>query len=418
MKSFAPIMFLAGSLLACASSSHAAGPLDELPSDPGPHVEKLRALGEDSWTDLGAPAADAEWGKARGRSYSSKMAAATELGGAFLCGTGVHGFVKPDGHFMDDLWFYDANRHRWMCLYPGASKQTRLKLDEHGFEVTLDGEHNPVSYFSHGYNNLSYDGDRKKLMLIYTHSPWWTKALPQRAEWLGIPAEELGPYKTGKLNNDVKHPIFWNVAGNRWERKFVEDPGPAGGGRFESVLEYVPSRKKAFWVDSNGKPWLYDPAANRWEDLDASNTDRSNAYSSVGCLDTKRDRVYVLSGKRFIGFDLEKNEWLDLAPGPENIGYVTRGQINYDSAGDVVIAFSFFDRENRAARGAHVYDPETDRWSRSAADMPTADGNAVNAYYDRNLDAHLLHVAGDSRDNGVILAYRHGKRRAAKSDSR
>lgn len=401
-------------LVAClilASQGGAAGPLAELPSPSGPHVEKLRALGADSWIELGAPKADPEWGPARGRSYSPKMAAAADLGGAFLCGTGVHGYVKPDGHFMDDLWFYDANAHRWICLYPGASKETRLKLDEHGFEVTLEGEHNPISYFSHGYNNLTYDPDQKRLMLIYTHSPWWRKALPQRAEWLGIPAEELDPYKTGRLKTNVKHPLFWNVADNRWERTFAEGPGPSGG-RFESILEYLPGRKRALWIDESGKPWLFDIAAGRWEDIGAGQTERLNVYSSIGCHDTRRDRVYVLSRNRFIAFDLKTNRWSELAAGPQGMGYVTAGQINYDPAGDVVVGISFSDREGRAGRGASIYDPETNRWSERPAPMPAARGNAANSYYDANLDVHFVYVASDSGDNGVMLAYRYGKRRA------
>ena len=38
--------------------------------------------------------------------------------GAFLFGEGIHGYTKPDGHYMDDLWFYDIQGHRWICCYP------------------------------------------------------------------------------------------------------------------------------------------------------------------------------------------------------------------------------------------------------------------------------------------------------------
>src|SRR5215216_1094253 len=96
------------------------GPLAGLPSEPGSHVEKIKALPDNSWLELGKPAADPKWGRARGRSWTARMPLAPELRGAFLFGEGEHGYAKPDGHYMDDLWFYDVNGHRWVCCYPGA----------------------------------------------------------------------------------------------------------------------------------------------------------------------------------------------------------------------------------------------------------------------------------------------------------
>src|ERR1044071_2010563 len=78
------------------------GPLAGLPGQPGPHVGKIKALKDNSWLELGAPAADPSWGRARGRSWTAKMPLAPELHGAFLFGEGVHGYTKPDGHYMDD----------------------------------------------------------------------------------------------------------------------------------------------------------------------------------------------------------------------------------------------------------------------------------------------------------------------------
>ena len=48
------------------------GPLAELPSKPGPHLDKIKALGDNQWVNLGAPAADPKWGKARGSSWGAK----------------------------------------------------------------------------------------------------------------------------------------------------------------------------------------------------------------------------------------------------------------------------------------------------------------------------------------------------------
>jgi hypothetical protein len=43
-------------------------PLVGLRSKPGPHIEKINAVGDKKWLHFGAP--DAKWGKARGRSWS------------------------------------------------------------------------------------------------------------------------------------------------------------------------------------------------------------------------------------------------------------------------------------------------------------------------------------------------------------
>ena len=101
------------------------GPLAGLPSKPGPHVDKIRALGDNEWLNLGSPAPDPKWGRALGRSWTPKMPYAPDLRGAFLTGEGNHGWVNPKtNRQMDDYWFYDINAHRWICIYPGTEVST------------------------------------------------------------------------------------------------------------------------------------------------------------------------------------------------------------------------------------------------------------------------------------------------------
>src|SRR5688500_14950724 len=100
------------------------GPLATAPAKPGPHIERIKALGDNEWLSLGPPAPDPKWGRARGRSWSSNMPCAADLRGAFVFAEGVHAYVKPDGHYMNDLWFYDIQTHRWNCLYPGIEVKT------------------------------------------------------------------------------------------------------------------------------------------------------------------------------------------------------------------------------------------------------------------------------------------------------
>ncbi len=145
-----------------------SGPLAGLPSAPGPHIEKIKTLGDNEWVDLGPPAADPKWGRARGRSWSPKMAYAPDLRGAFLAGEGNHGWVNPKtGRQMDDLWVYDINANRWVCAYPGtdvADMDSTYTINADGFTATKDGRTVAVSLWAHAYEGLTYDTDLKRFV--------------------------------------------------------------------------------------------------------------------------------------------------------------------------------------------------------------------------------------------------------------
>jgi hypothetical protein len=125
-------------------------------------------------------------------------------------------------------------------------------------------------------------------MFAFCHSPWWTRAMPQRWEWLDQSDGDVKRRNYGHAGPAIespKHPLFYNAAEGRWERKLVAGDGP-GDRRFEGVLEYLPTRKRAFYL-CNGKVWLYDCAANTWA---ASKADKVPvAYDSWGCYDSRRE---------------------------------------------------------------------------------------------------------------------------------
>ena len=382
---------------------HAAAPLAHLPSAPGPHVSRIKKLGEDAWLDLGPPAPDPKWGLARGRAWTPRMPCAPDLRAAFLCGCGRHGYVKPDGHFMDDLWAYDINGHRWICLYPGAGAKTlRLQLDAHGFEANDRGEHVPVSFMGHGYCNQTFVPHLNRVMFIYTHSPWWTRALEQRWDWLDPRDDDVRRRNyghAGPVIENPRHPLFWDVASGTWQRRFVAGDGP-GPKRFEGVLQYVPSRKQAFFL-YNGRVWWYDFAADTWQASKAPRMDI--AYDSWGCHDGRRDRIYVARKEGFWAFDVKTETWSAIGGDgrPETLGSCADGAVTYDTAADAVL-FHFKD-----GAGIRIYHPATNRWSRAAPppDVPWKYRN-VNGFYDPVLNVHYYHLAGDSDDNGFLLVYR------------
>ncbi|MHC4917487.1 MAG: hypothetical protein ACYTGB_18570 [Planctomycetota bacterium] len=386
-------------------------PLAALPGKPGPHLAKIAAMGDNSWINLGQAAQDNRFPRktvACGRAWASKMAFATELGGAFFCGTGSHGAV-PQGYYMDDLWFYDANAHRWICLYPGATKDTRLKLDANNFEVTLEGKHNPVSYLSHAYSNTTYAAHVKKYMMIHRPCPWWAKALPQRGKWLGIPEGGKLGYNTGKLNKNCRHPVFWDVTANRWDRDFVKEPGGPEKS-FCGVLEYIPSRKQALNI-YHGTTWYYDFEARKWNGTGAKKG--PSGYDANSCFDPKTERVYLAKGDYFQAFDTKTNTWHDLKTEgqPANLGCTNGDSLHFDTVNGVVLW--------HGKKGPIViYDPAKKTWTdlgKTEPKIPWKRYNPVymlwHGFYHPGLNVHLFYRAGDSGLNDATwLAYRYKRK--------
>src|SRR5205809_5528423 len=210
---------IAGLLVLAATVRADERPLANLPSKPAEHIAKIEALGVDSWLHLGPPAPDPKWGKARGRSWAAKMPYAPDLRVAFLYGEGVHGWWnEKTGRYMDDLWAYDLNAHRWICVYPGADvKNLDLKLDENGFEVTKDGEPIPVAQMGHAYEAVAYDSDLKKFLFMPCPAGYDAVLRKRRNEWL------KGLDKTARK---PASPWFYDVAAGKWERRAVDGSAP------------------------------------------------------------------------------------------------------------------------------------------------------------------------------------------------
>ena len=219
------------------------GPLAGLPSAPGVHLDKIKTLADDSWLNLGTPAPDSKYGTARGRSWTPKMPYASELRAAFLYGEGVHAFVKPDGRLMDDLWAYDINAHRWVCVHPGTDvKGLQVKLDKSGFVVAPDGEPLPVAQMGHDYEGMSYDGDRRKFVFVPCESPYSRAKLGDR---LPAPGTDIDRKRIRVC------PWLYDTQTGKWERQLVQGPYPEGT-NMESVVQYLPSKKKVFFMHSQG----------------------------------------------------------------------------------------------------------------------------------------------------------------------
>lgn len=412
----AAVALLAGAAIADQPATQPANPLAGLPSRPGPLVEKLKNLGPNSWLSLGRPAPDPKWGVARGRAWGGRaLTAAPDLGGAFFCGEGVHAFVTPEGYYMCDLWFYDLNANRWLCLYPGVpAKTVRLKLDEHGFEVDQTGRQTPVAFLGHAYGSTTYDSDLHKFVAIYANICYVNSVIKQRQEWLGVPEDKRSNiYATGRLNARAKHPLFWDVSAGQWERRFVEAPGGFDATREDGVAQYIPSLKKTLFAIRD-EVWFYDYRTNAW--TGSAKTGCPIAGYENGCLDSKRNRLYVARGRQFAFYDIAAGKWTEVkaASQPDDFYSTNTVCLNYDSANDVIVYHENMQHRSRGRIAA--YDIAADKWITPQRTFPgDAEGQAacVSSFYDPTLNVHLFYLANDSSTGpGVMLAYRYGPGKA------
>jgi len=392
------------------------GPLAELPSKPGAHIEKIKAMGDNQWLNLGVPAADPKWGKARGSTWGAKaLILAPDKRGAFLFGEGVHAYVKPDGHAMDDLWFYDINAHAWMCLYPGMNTKTftqrvkdkELKIDDNGQLIDNDKQPIPLHTLVHAWGYLAYDSDRKKFAFVSWSSNQISRYFLGGEKLMDEGLKLLEEQMNGKKS--VFSPWFYDVATGKFEHSIANNTTAVNAGGFPQ-LHYLPSKKQFFSVGSDTVA-IFDPAKNEWSDAKPKGP-APKGYDACGCYDSKRNRVYRndgdgSKGEGLMAYDIDSNSWSHLKPtGTAPAAASTNTAFyEYDARLDVVVAIHF---KGKTA-GIFVYDPKTNSWADPLpfpADGPKFDF-AANTFYDRELNAYFCHVAGDSRDNGVMWVYRY-----------
>jgi len=382
--------------------------LSNFPSKESPHLQKLKDLPDNTWLDLGPPAPDPKFGKARGRAWGARMAYAQDLRGAFLFGEGVHGYVKPDGHYMDDLWFYDLNAHQWLCLYGGADTKTlSLKLNKDGFESDDAGHAIPVAQLVHAYENLTYDSDLHRFLFMPCPGDYWKKPLGvRRSRWL-MDAPKIA----------TASPFLYDAKAGHFDRFKTKGKSPPSG--FGDVLMYIPSLKKTFFWHHDGV-WYYDAATNDWTQAKPGGKFPPFGIDPTAALDTKRNLIYIGGGSYPVApadqnalwvYDLNNNAWLD--PKPKNIpgsnSYNTNISVmEYDTKNDKLLVF----RHSAGDQGKHplgifIYDPQKNEWSTDPLPLPRWRGQCKNAFYAPDLNVYIFHSANDSADDGSIWAYRY-----------
>ncbi|MHC4914816.1 MAG: Kelch repeat-containing protein [Planctomycetota bacterium] len=396
------------------------GPLAKLPSAPGPHVAKIKALGEGAWLDLGAPKPDPKWGPGRGRSWGCKMVYAADLGGAFHSGQGVHGYVKPDGYY-DDIFFYDVNANTWICLYEGINTKTyaadiekgNIKLGDEGYLVHKDGR--PVyAWGAHSYQFQAYDVDTSTYIC-----GGWAMGFGGDQHCRNSPWHAAGRKLLEEKNKGA------SGAGKRKRLWFAFD---ATSGKLSRTpltgMFYLPG-KKAFWAygTRSGKARLRHVATGKLEELSPKGTGPlAGGFADFGaCHDTKRNRIYMGSiayGRRRKGagaiyaYDVAANSWSNL-PDKENavdFPATNYGLVHYDTVSDRVVVMSSWNTGK--SRSVSVLNPEDGTWEKPA---PIPAGGAagrgcVHGFYSPDVNAHFVYVAGDSSGRGNMWAYRYKRK--------
>jgi len=374
-------------------------------------MSRLRALEPGKWLDLGKPAADAKYGFARGRAWTSVMPFAESLGGALLFGEGVHGYVDgKTGRYMDGLWLYEVGRHRWKALWPGTyvRNEPKLIVNDDGFPALPDGMPVPIATHTHGYQMVAWDSRRKRFMFMPAGHGYFKKALPEYAAFLRKNGRRLN---TGRVS-----PWSYDIAERRWYRARTRMPSPTS--THGSMLFYVPTFDKAIFF-AGRRLWAYDPGTNAWRRGSPLGPIPPFSSDATGCQDPKRERLYFGGGvypatkgpNAFWIYDIRNVRFID----PEPIGdpggkvYSTNiAMMQCNTIQDEVLVI----RHKKSGRGIYAYNPGSNRWRTLQRGLPlqwpehyrTA---GSSGFYHPGLDLHFFHVAGDSMDNGRILVYRH-----------
>jgi hypothetical protein len=399
----------------------AEAPLAKLPSPPGEHVAKIKALGDNEWLSLGAPAADPKWGRARGRSWSSNMPSAPDLHGAFVFAEGVHGYVKPDGHYMNDVWFYDVYANRWICLYPGIEVKTiaerikskELTVNKHGLLVDKAGEPLPPLLI-HAYGYLGYDADQRKFTFFGSQfGNYFTTGKGGVFE----EANRLFEAERQGKKYPALSPFTYDVASGKFDCFPVEN-APQGQPYGANVLVYVSSRKQFFYGGSDGV-WYLDTAKRTW--VDAKPQGKSpEGIDHCAAYDAKRDCIYYYcrdaktANENFFVYDVANNTWK--RPEPTGTGPITASAyesiFNFDIVNDRLVVIRLYQDKDEPGlrRAVYAYNPATNSWADPLpipADVTKSIRNGNYGFFDPGLNAYFCHFASDSTDDGVMWAYRY-----------
>lgn len=392
-----------------------SGPLAAIPSAPGPHIDKIKAMDSDSWLDLGKPAPDPKWGMGYGRSYQPNLAWAPDLKCAFILGTGVHGatHTHSDGvtRWENDVWAYDFWGHCWICLYPGIDiSNGTYKVDALGGATTADGRGSLEG--SHAYQHSCYHPASKKFVIGVVDVN--TDYFPNRLKGEFYRDGARGPAK-------AQHwaPFVYDPVTDEW--KLHHPTGAILRGKGSHAVFYSPKLNRIVAVSPDSL-YEYEMDKEEWINRPVQNT--AGVGYSIACYDTKRDRI-IFAGTGPAGSKKDAPGALgvlDVSGGvvkPLNskglvagfgaLDWMSGPNLMYDAANDSVILTVWCER----LQGMYIYDCATDEWlPKRALGIPPRRWQIWSGFYVPELNVHIFHESMDSGYTDRILAYRFKKNTA------
>lgn len=380
---------------------------NSLPSPAGPTISSIKKMPAGSWRNLGAPRPDPDWGRARGRAWTSKMAYSKILSGAFLYGEGVHGWANPsNGRYMDGLWLYDVNGHRWVNMYPGTDTRTppKLVVTGEGVEGTAPDRPIPIATMVHGYEMTAWDPDRQLFFSMPNTHTYYRNVLPGVA---GFRKENQQ-----RLNRNRVSPWMFDPWHRKWDRVRTLTASPRSS--LGHALMYIPSKRAHLFYDTK-QIHFYDPDALKWTRTSPTGPRPPFGIDAAACHDPRRDRVYIGGGAYPVApgpnalwyYDVGANRWVDPRPGGDPGGKSYSNNVSImlcDTNTDRIYLF----RHRGNSRGLYIYHPRDNRWRKDPAPLPRfwLKSRMANGFFHPELGVHFFHVAHDSKDDGRIIVYK------------
>ncbi len=381
--------------------------LSGLPSAPGSHIAKIKAMKANSWLYLGKAKDDPKWGQARGRAYSPKMAYSSALSGAFFTGEGVHGWYdKETGIYQDGVWLYDCQAHAWRCIKPGSNGNTiSLKLNDDGFEEDEQGNLVPTAFLGHGNDMTTYDSELHRFVFVGDAvNTYWKKCMGERRmQWL----------KSDKLPKTwVKSPWVYDVQTDKWIRKPITGFAPKFSAGRTTSIQYIASKKKIFVHTVLSGALYFDVEKYSWEKIDTGGTKLNLKGTQVSMYDPNQERVYfwgmqVKPNLHIRYFDLKTHKWVDTGvTGPQMTGkhpYVTSYlAMHYDTQNQIGLL--------KHEKQFWIFDPASNTFHDAPLQFPkeyNSKWRTYSGFYSSELNVHYIYLAGDSKDNGTFWVYRY-----------
>lgn len=395
------------------------GPLRALPSLPGPHIVQIESLGDNEWLTLPMPAPDPKWGRSTGRSWGGKsLSYAHNLRGAFHYGEGPHAYVLPNGHAHDDLWFYDINQNRWLCLFPGNQiatfnervKMGALRISELGILEDETGRPVPLHPLVHAWGYTFYDSHRGEFV-FYGDPRFETFLLaayeiPFRGTLIKEGADALIEQRKDKRSMPMG-PWRYNIAEGAFKLERLGDGANSLMPPGEDYAQFLPIKDGRYIFLGRSGVYFYDPEQKNWAKASSLGV-RPPGYDHGSVYDPIRNFVYMGGGitnqpedaQTLYVYDVERATWTR----PQTSGTPPRSMtsnvasLTYDTVNDRVLVFH--------VHGTFSLNLVTYEWIRMAHFPENASGKTIAAYYDPVLNAHFVFLASDGQDDGKMLVYR------------